>query len=385
MNFKVLDKEAFGAFAVTHPCKNFLQTKEMADVIEKDGNQVYFVGVTKQDKIIAASMIKRIKGRRKDVFYAPRGLLVDYENQELLQFFCQALKQFVKENGGYVLRIDPYYELQEEDIDGNKVKGGFSHQTVITSLLKLGFIPQQDYYQQFKYMFCLSLDKDKESLLQSFHTRPKRMIKKAMANEITVSEITDKASLAIISDLIKETGKRKQFQARDLSYYEHLYDAFSPSKKVKFMIATLNTKLLIKKKEQELEQLEHKNLEKAAKLQQDIEQLQQMPCNEDGTIVLSCGVFMLYGEEVVYLFGGNRNEYLHFGSSYFLQWTMIQYALEHGFQRYNFYGFQSPTKDDGVYLFKRGFQGQVVELIGDFALPVTPYYYLHSFFRRLKP
>ena len=109
-----------------------------------------------------------------------------------------------------------------------------------------------------------------------------------------------------------------------------------------------------------------------------------MISDSNGKLVISAGVFLLYGDELIYLFGGNKREYLHLGSSYLMQWTMIEYGIENQFQKYNFYGIMAePSKDDGVYQFKRGFDGYVEELIGDYELPINWYYYLQKLFRLL--
>ena len=54
---------------------------------------------------------------------------------------------------------------------------------------------------------------------------------------------------------------------------------------------------------------------------------------------------------------------------------MIRYAIENHIPRYNFYGisgnFDKEASDYGVYEFKRGFGGQVEQLLGEFILPVN--------------
>ena len=47
-------------------------------------------------------------------------------------------------------------------------------------------------------------------------------------------------------------------------------------------------------------------------------------------------------------------------------------------EKYNFYGISSTKENDGVYKFKKGFNGYVVELIGEFALPITYHFYLRK-------
>ncbi len=68
-----------------------------------------------------------------------------------------------------------------------------------------------------------------------------------------------------------------------------------------------------------------------------------------------------------------------------MQWEMMQYGLEHGFKKYNFYGIPGmPSKEDGVYNFKRGFDGYIEELIGDYEYPVSFYYYIHKLIHIIK-
>ena len=81
MEFTELTEKEFREFSSTHSLKNFMQTPEMAKMREKSGYVSYYVGVKKENEIIAATMM----GARKthfgyNEFYAPRGLLVDYEN-----------------------------------------------------------------------------------------------------------------------------------------------------------------------------------------------------------------------------------------------------------------------------------------------------------------
>ena len=67
---------------------------------------------------------------------------------------------------------------------------------------------------------------------------------------------------------------------------------------------------------------------------------------------------------------GVYEKYMHYCSPYALHWHMLQYCIDHGYKRYNLYGisgiFDDSAEDYGVYLFKKGFNGNVIELMGDF-------------------
>jgi len=395
MEFIELTEEQFREFAYKHSLKNFIQTPEMAHIRHNFGFEYYYVGVMNNSKIVAATMMGSRKSHfGKLEFYAPRGLLVDYEDYEVLSYFTKSLKQYVKDRNGYVLRIDPYYITKEKDINGNEIDGGIDHTEGIKNLEKVGFNKCSNNYQQIKYMFSLDL-KDKEELYKNFHSLPKRMIKKANENNIIIREASFE-ELKHVQELIEETGTRKKFSSKTLEYYELLYKEFYPRNEIKFMLGELdlleyqNTKKEnIAKLTHELTTIQKENKKeecqkKIEKEQQLLEESLKIPMNEDGKIILSAGVFILYGNELVYLFGGNKKEYMHYGSSYLMQWTMMQYGIEKRFNKYNFYGFSSPTKEDGVYNFKRGFSGYVEELIGDYELITSKYYYVNKLFHFLR-
>ena len=175
-----------------------------------------------------------------------------------------------------------------------------------------------------------------------------------------------------------------------------MYDIFKPRGEVKYLITKLNLKEYIHNIEEEKQRL----IEAKAKLSDnrcndgkrktfdlDIEGLNKKIrqaediMKEDGEeIYLSGSMFIMIDPEVVYLSSGNYEKYMCYNSQYLIQWEMIQYAIEHHFKRYNFYGitgnFDKNDKDYGMYEFKTGFNGVVEELIGEYTYPTSFMYYI---------
>ncbi|WP_049409796.1 peptidoglycan bridge formation glycyltransferase FemA/FemB family protein [Staphylococcus pettenkoferi] len=81
-------------------------------------------------------------------------------------------------------------------------------------------------------------------------------------------------------------------------------------------------------------------------------------------------------KEMDYLSSGSNPAYNRYMGAYALQWEMIKFAKAHGIDRYNFYGvtgdFSEDAEDYGVQQFKKGFNAQVEEYIGDFIKIVKP-------------
>lgn len=407
MQFIEITKERYHKFWENHPLKTFLSAPEIGDLRKSSGWDVYYVGVEDNKKLVAAAMIvshKRHFGKYE--FYSPRGVLVDYENEDLLHYFLDEIKKFVKKHHGYIFRMDPYVIYKERDIDGNIVEGGVDHSKVVSDLLKFGFkkvsIPNME---QVGWMFSLPLEgKTKDQILKEMKAGTRNKIRKTEKFGITVKELSYD-ELDRFQNIMVETGERKNFSVRSVDYFQKMYQLFHDKGEVKYYVTELDLVQYLKKLHDEKKELEDKlsslsdakyndgqkkNLENEIvsfdKRIQDAEDIRK----EKGTdvITLSGSMFMIIQPEIIYLSSGNYEEFLKFNSQYLLQWMMIQYGIEHGFKKHNFYGIPANInehpKDYGIYEFKRGFNGIVEELIGEFELPITWHYYLMKLIHKIK-
>lgn len=412
MKFIELSKAEFRAFLKTQPLNDFVQAPEMEEIGKQHNWKSYYVGVKVDDNIVAASRIMARKSHfGKQNFYAPRGLILDYHNKELLAFFTKELKKFIKQKHGYILTIDPALIYQERDIDGNIVEGGINNKDVVDTLISLGyhhlgFPVKMDVSSQVRFTFVLDLkDETEESIFANMKPNTRNLIRKTMKDGIEIREL-EYDELERFKKITEATGERRNFSDRTLAYYQKMYQLFHPNDEVHFLLATLNLeKLTLQLEEQKKEEQEKLDLlieqnsdsKKAKTQRRESEQLIQNLENkiktykkmmeEDGNVIdLSAAMFMTYGNEVVYLFSGNVAKYMKFNAQYLIQWHMIQYGLKHKFPRYNFYGisgiFDRKDPDYGVYEFKRGFNGHVEEYIGEFELPISNYYYIQKKLRR---
>ena len=352
MNFVALTSEEFRQFTDSSPYKSFMQTPEIAHMREKNGWTAYYFGVKEGKELVAATMaVAKPTFLGKSIYYTPGGPLVDYENTALLKFLIKNLKNYMKSHNGYVLQIDPYYELIERGRHGEVVEGGFNHQKALKSLQNLGFRPIL-HSSQPKYLFVMDINgRTADQILMDFKRNTRNHVRKSERAGVKVRELK-RDELNKFKKITAATSERRHFIDRPLSYYEKMYDLFHDRGEVKFIIA-----------EAEI----------------------------DGKMTpLSAAMFMTYGDEAIYLFSGSDEKYMkEYNAQYAIQWHMIKYAADHGFKKYNFYGIQGlpapSAKDYGIYEFKKGFGGHVVELLGSFELPLNPlFYYLHSLLAKLR-
>ncbi|MEG1647360.1 MAG: peptidoglycan bridge formation glycyltransferase FemA/FemB family protein [Bacilli bacterium] len=407
MKFVELNEIEYTEFWNNHPLKTFLSAKEIGDLRQKSGWKVYFVGVKEKNIIIGAAMlISHIRKMSKCDFYSPRGFLLDFKNVDLLNFFIDNVKEYVKAKNGYVLRIDPYIINKQRDIDGNEVKNGINNISITNYLEKKGFKKVKSINtEQAVWMFSLDIEnKSEEEILKNMKSNTRNIIKNTEEKGISVRELMYD-ELDKFQDVLIKTSQRKQFSIRNISYYKNMYQLFHDKGEVKFFVTELNISEYLKILEQEKLEKHNKlmNLsdalanngkkealkENLISIENKILDLKSIANKEKkNIIILSSSMFILIKPEIIYLSSGNYEEYMHFNSQYLQQWEMIKYGIKNHFKKYNFYGIpaniNNHPKDYGVYKFKKGFNGYVEELIGEFELPITWHYQLFNLIRKFK-
>ena len=348
--FTEITPEEFRKFAKNSPYQSFMQTPEIAELRKKDGWTAHFLALKDENEIKAATLLlEKPTFLKKSTFLAPGGPLLDFEDKKLTKTFLENLKTYAKNHNGYILQISPYYELIERGRSGEKIEGGFDHRSALKTLETLNFKPTAKTTQP-KYLFVMDLNgRTEEELLADQKRNTRNHVRKAEKMGVKVRELK-REELKILKSITESTSKRRGFTDRPLEYYEQMHDLFAPRDEVKFLVA------------------------------------------EADKTPLSAAMFMLTGNEIVYLFSGSDEKYMKdYNAQYLIQWHIIKYAAKNGFKRYNFYGIHAlPTEgeEDGIYDFKKGFDtkyGHVVELIGTFETPLnTPVYNLHEFLSKLK-
>lgn len=407
MKFQEITEKEYRNFWENHPLKTFLSAPEISKLREKSGWETLYVGIKKDKKLVAASMILGHKRHfNKYEFYSPRGFLMDFKDTELVIFFTNELKNYLKDKKGYVLRIDPYIIFKERDIDGNIVEKGEDNSEIVNNLLKLGYKKLSiEEKEQVGWMFSLNLEgKTEEQILKEMKANTRNQIHKTEKFGIKVNEI-NYDELERFQNIMEETGARKGFAVRKLSYFQEMYKLFHDKNEVKFFITEINLKKYINGLEKEKKEKEEKidslteakyndGQKKGLNLQIEAINKRIKESNEiiekvgKDTITLSGSMFMLIKPEIIYLSSGNYEEYMKFNSQYLIQWELIKYGIENGFKKHNFYGIpeniNEHPKDYGIYEFKRGFNGYVEELIGEYELPLSWHYNLFKLITKIK-
>ncbi len=414
MKFTTLTEEEFRKFIKDYPQSSFMQTIELANLKRELGDIPHIVGVKKKNKVVAATIIleeKSIFGYK--TFYAPRGYLVDYDDFELLKFFSDELIKYVQERKGFRITIDPnvIYRIRSSEgeiLDDDKDR----NDTIMDNLKKLGYkyfgfnLYVETY--QVRWEYRLKLDEPYEEKKAKFSKSTRKNIDACYKKGLKVRKgnIKDLDSMA---EIFESTGERKDFHTRSLDYYKKMYhhmkdlmtiyiayldpdtyledtkslldNELENNKKIeeKMKTSIVGSKLTNQKETSDkLIEKYREELEKAKKFKEE------NPNGKDIGALLS----LKSGNEYLTLNSGMLSEYKSFTPKYAMYNEHIKDAYEMGFEWVDFYGitgcFDKNDKYYGMYEFKKGFNGNVVELVGQFEIKTGFMYNIYNIGKKIR-
>jgi len=390
----------FNKFSNNHESSIFFQSSYWGNLKAGTGWKFSLVGIKKDKKIIAASVLlrKKIPVFNKYIFYSPRGFLLDYSDKELLKEYTEEIKKYVKKEKGIFFKINPLVLYQERDKNGNIVEKGINNEELVKYLKKLGYNHTGltiTYGKDLEPRWISVLDvknKTLDEIQANYKPTTRWEVRSAYKHGLELVSI-DETRMKEFKELMQHTGERRGFIDRPLSYYKKMYQEFKEY--IKVMLVELNIKKTLEAytetKEKLTEKLEREEA-KAKKKENLIKELQDQLQSTDkkikettvlqeqygDRIVVAGGLFLCFGKQVVSLFGASYKEFMKYKGQYFLNNEMIKYAIENGYETYNFYGITGEFNEEspmyGLFDFKRGFGATVQELIGEFTYVTDKFY-----------
>ena len=312
-----------------------------------------------------------------------------------------------------MLTIDPnvIYRVRTSDgdfIDNDKVK----NDQAINNLKSLGYkhFGFNKYLEtiQVRWGYRLELDKPYEEIKENFSKSTRKNIDSCYKKGLLVrkGKIED---LPTMEEIFESTSRRKDFFFRSLEYYQKMYKHMKDLMTI--YIAYLDPNVYLENTKKLLDEEKQKNIEIDKKIKSNCvgtklltqketsdklllkyeEELvkakkfkKDYPNGKDIAVLLS----MKSGNEYLTLSSGTLEEYKNFTPKYALYDYHIKDAYKMGYKYVNFYGitgdFEKGNKYYGIYEFKKGFNGNVIELIGQFSLKITNFYDIYMTIKKIK-
>jgi lipid II:glycine glycyltransferase (peptidoglycan interpeptide bridge formation enzyme) len=287
----------------------------------------------RREQIAGSALILHKRMGPVSIAYAPRGpVFADPSDNEVASALLRAMVKQARARGAIALRISP-------DIDqSSSVSEGLAGQ-----LAELKFQAVDDEILHTSTM-RLDVTRTEDELMAGLEKRALSAIKKGLKEGVVVKSDLDGAKVGDFYRLLEETRTRHDFSIPEDSFFKRAADMLLPSGLGRCFVAYA----------------------------------------PDGEPL--AGAFALLTESrLLYVWGASTDRRRNLNASQVMHWQMILWAKQHGLSEYDFHGVRVTTEGEpgwGVYLFKRAFGGQLVNLMGEYEIALNPL--LYPLYRRLR-
>lgn len=401
MKFSEITVEQLEQLSQQHPDGNFVQSKGMAITQKQLGKIPLCYGVFDDDKLIGGALVNIRQGKLKMKFaHINQGPLLDFNNPELTRFFFKELVRVLKEKQVVSCVVTPNFTYQQRDIEAQPVEHGIRHddyhQLLLNCGLKFHGFDDSLINGVGRWFFEKDLTEfDSEAaLISSYSTNTKRKI--TAAKNLPIEIVSLKFDqMADFQEVMKHTTSLKGFAYRDNMYglmKEHFGEDCqiwlaqldnrqysqqlnNQKEQLTLQVATLQESVAHNEKKSEVNKLK----ETSRLLESVLSKLHQIEKYQDQEqVVLGGAMFVKYNQEITYVHGGSYHDLVSLNAIDLLLHNALLWGIENHSKTFDFYGTRGAycgDKEEGVYRFKKGFRGVVVEQPGNYELPVNPFKY----------
>lgn len=388
-----IDEKEYDKFVKSLPSTSFMQTPAWSKV--KTTWKHDFVGLYQKEKLVCGAMVlKRNLILGKKLFYIPRGFAIDYKNKEILETFVSELKKSAKKEGAIDIKIDPFICFNEDNIQnirknkGMEIRKTFSSDTdsIVKELESLGFKhggfkKEVNAYIQPRYTMAISLkDKDgnfydKEALRRTFPKNTRNYIGSYQEERgVEFSYSTNKEDVKDLVSVLHCTEQRQHIALRSENYFKKLMECF-PNKAVLFF-ARVNLDKYISFLKADMKANENKKefCEKQIKEAEEIKKEYGNKPLAGATIVMmpTCKSGI---KTASFLYAGTNTKILpSLKITNGLMFFRLCYCLDNGCDYCDLGGVDG-SLEDHLSTFKSKFNPNVLELVGEFDLILSKFWY----------
>lgn len=380
-----VEKDEFNQFVENHEYCNLLQSYQWANV--KQNWDHYHTGVYENGTLVATGLVLiKVLPMNFTMFYLPRGPIMDYKNEELLQFYFKELKKVAKKRHCLFIKFDPAihvndYKSSEYNTSRYEDCSFYLEEFKRLGAKHHGFTMKIEDTIQPRFQSNVYACQDIEQMLPK-HTR--RLIKDADKRNVKIIE-GKKECLDEFSRLVSLTEERKQVSLRNKDYFTLLMDEY-PEGGVIFL-AQCNLYQLSKEAHRKYDEIkkEIENTPENAKkklrrlneqiqsIEKDIKEFDEMLAefsDKDQDVSIAGILSIQFGNTCEMLYAGMDERFKKFMPQYKEYVENFKWAFDRGCIYSNMGGVEG-TLDDGLTKFKDNFNPTINEFIGEFDLPVN--------------
>ena len=392
--FKVdVDEKEYDKFVRNFPSTSFMQTPAWSKV--KTAWSHSYVGLYENDKLICGAMIlKRNLFLGKKLFYVPRGFVVNYSDKKVLTKFIDEIKRYAKENGAIDIKIDPFICFNEDNIQnikknkGVEIRKSYTNNTeeIVKELKKLGFVhggykKEVNAYIQPRYTMVISLkDKDgkfyeKEELRRTFPKNTRNYIGTYHEERgVTFSYFKNKDDVKDLISVLHCTEERQHIALRSEKYFKKLMVCFPENAVLFFARVNIDKYVEFLKKDMK----EHENKKEFCEKQiKEALQIKEKYGNNPlaGATIVMMPTCTSGIKTASFLYAGTNTEILpSLKITNGLMFYRLCYCLEEKCDYCDLGGVDG-SLEDHLSTFKSKFNPNVLELVGEYDLIISKFWY----------
>lgn len=398
---KVIEEKEFKEFALENEYISIYQLPEWGVLKSGTGWHRHLLGYYEKETLLGVTMLLEKKiPLHLSLFYSPRGYLVDVKNFELLKKFHEEVIKYVKNNHGFMLKVDPNVIYETRDSDGN-IKECVG-KDILDNFKKLGF-KHLGFSQNFEDLqprnLCrIELKDTYDETLKTFSKSTRKNIDKTYDEGVRV-KVVDEKEIELFVHLLGETANEKNFVIRPVSYYKKMYELMRDY--ITLYVAYIDTNLYyeyvyktLENKKNELDKLNEEmkkinvgdkirkrksDLENSVdKLSKELEKAKELKKSSD-KINIGALMSVFIGNEGITFMSGTSKVYKEFNPKYAFYREHIVDSINKHLKYVNFYGISLNMDKKGeyfgIYELKKGFNPEVTELLGEFDYIINPLIY----------
>ena len=331
---KITNKYIWENFFTPAKEKSFLQSWDWGEFQKTMGNKIWRFGLYKDNKLIAESLVIKIRAKRGTFLFVPHGpvVLSKEDMESVLGCLVKELKKIAQNEKCGFIRVSPIYRRNNENVEIFK-KNGFRKAPI---------------HMHPEITWELDISASEEELLAQMRKTTRYLIRQALKNqEIKIYQSHKLEDVDIFHRIHQEVVKRQKFVPFSLDYLKNEFLAFSGDNQISIFFGKYRNEIL-------------------------------------------ASAIIVYWQGIgFYHHGATSLKYPKIPVSYLLQWEAIREAKKRGCRLYNFWGIAPEDSSKkhpwwGLSLFKKGFGGHKKEYVKTQDLVLNPRYWINWVIEKIR-
>ena len=286
--------------------------------IRNEKNKHYLISEKNGKLIWMCNLLEKEKDIGK-VIYAPRGPILNFENEKDIETFFDEIHSWMKERGYKYLEINPC-------ISKNMLNN-------FPDKLKYKLIDRTDYDNLFDAckLAIVNVEMSEKEMFYKLSQNCRRNTKKAYNNNLKV-KITDKTDLINFYKLYLDTANKHNFKPHTMNYFKKLIKIYKCD--LVFIEVWQND------------------------------------------IPLAMAIDITFKDSLIYFYGASSKNKKELRGMYMLHWEAIKYCIKNKIKKYDLGGVfcednDTTNKDFGLYNFKKGYcKKGFIDIISDILIEI---------------